>query len=445
MSSKVTMQVIADYLGVSKFVVSKALSGKGGVSPETEQRVFEAAALLGYQGYARRGGHGAARPRNVQDADRLDVNHSLTASPNGASGEHVPPYLAAGDAADTLRGNGGSGTDFTAEAGPAQGSAADRDEGRSGAGEYSRYTHRILQGAPSSSGRGGVLKSVQTVLILLPNVRFQTKESLFWGKILDAISRELEQSGMGMVVVTEPGAEHLDKLIRPDAFMGVIGIGFVPTGLLLALNRYGLPVVLVDHEDPLVATDTVFINNIDASAALTGHLIGLGHQRIGFAGNNDWSRSFFDRWLGFVAAMENNRLYKGKQHHYVLVDGRSNAEMIDGVTEWARLQLQTAEPPTALVCANDAIAACVLQAVAELDWPVPSKLSVTGFDNSEVSYRSAPPITTVDVSKEEIGQRAVEMLLRRLQRKQAAFEKVLLSCSPVYRQSTGTPPPPVPG
>lgn len=43
MAKKVTMQKIADHLGVSKFVVSKSLSGKGGVNETTRERVIQAA------------------------------------------------------------------------------------------------------------------------------------------------------------------------------------------------------------------------------------------------------------------------------------------------------------------------------------------------------------------------------------------------------------------
>lgn len=48
MAKKVTMQKIADHLGVSKFVVSKSLSGKGGVNETTRERVIQAASQLGY-------------------------------------------------------------------------------------------------------------------------------------------------------------------------------------------------------------------------------------------------------------------------------------------------------------------------------------------------------------------------------------------------------------
>jgi len=49
MSKKITMQQIADRLGISKFTVSQALSGKPGVSQENRKRIQEAARTMGYK------------------------------------------------------------------------------------------------------------------------------------------------------------------------------------------------------------------------------------------------------------------------------------------------------------------------------------------------------------------------------------------------------------
>lgn len=62
MSKKVSMQQIADALGISKNAVSLALSGKPGVSDLLRDRVFETANLLGYRARADKEGR---RTRNL--------------------------------------------------------------------------------------------------------------------------------------------------------------------------------------------------------------------------------------------------------------------------------------------------------------------------------------------------------------------------------------------
>lgn len=49
MSRKVSIQTLADQLGLSKYAVSRALSGKTGVSEATRARVLELARALGYR------------------------------------------------------------------------------------------------------------------------------------------------------------------------------------------------------------------------------------------------------------------------------------------------------------------------------------------------------------------------------------------------------------
>ncbi|TVY07595.1 LacI family DNA-binding transcriptional regulator [Paenibacillus cremeus] len=52
MAHKVSMQQIADSLGVSKYTVSRSLAGKSGVSLETRARVLEVARTMGYRSRA---------------------------------------------------------------------------------------------------------------------------------------------------------------------------------------------------------------------------------------------------------------------------------------------------------------------------------------------------------------------------------------------------------
>src|SRR5690606_2955624 len=133
--------------------------------------------------------------------------------------------------------------------------------------------------------------SNQVVLVLMPNVRFQTKESSYWGRIVDGISAGLDRLGFGMFVVTENNVESLSRVLNPEGFVGVISVGVVSTTLLLEIHRLNLPLVMIDYEDPLIPCDTIFTNNFDSSLSLTNHLIGLGHKRMQFIGDIKYSRS----------------------------------------------------------------------------------------------------------------------------------------------------------
>ncbi|WP_100405508.1 LacI family DNA-binding transcriptional regulator [Bacillus solitudinis] len=345
MAKKVTMQQIADYLGVSKFVVSKALSGKEGVNSITREKVFEAASKLGYF---------AQKNKKV---NQIKLEKQIT--------------------------------DF------------EKDHN-------------------------------QVVLVLMPNIRFQNKKSSYWGKILEGLSSKLENAKCGMVVLTENNVENLSNVLNPKGFIGVITVGETSTALLLEVNRMGIPLVMIDHEDPLLPSDTIFNNNFDCSMNLTNHLIGLGHSNIQFVGDVHYARSFYDRFLGFRSALESNDLPFEKED---LLIPLTNEPVLDQMTSWLNNPLKKALP-TALVCANDYIAKYVVMALKDSGYCVPDDISVAGFDNMEFSYTMSPTLTTVDIAKQDLGIRAVEMLFRRIQQNHAPFEKLLLAGTIMLREST---------
>ncbi|WP_088104080.1 LacI family DNA-binding transcriptional regulator [Halalkalibacter urbisdiaboli] len=347
MAKKVTMQQIADYLGVSKFVVSKALSGKEGVNATTREKVFEAASKLGY----------FAQKNKKVNQIKLDQGEK----------------------------------------------------------RFDRGTDKK-----------------QSVLVLMPNIRFQNRESRYWGKILDGLSSALDNLKYGMVVVTENNVENLSHALNPKGFIGVVSVGVVSTALLLEVNRMGIPLVMIDHEDPLLPCDTIFNNNFDCSMNLTNHLIGLGHTNIQFVGDVQYSRSFYDRFLGFRSALESNNLPFNKEDVLVGVEAEHVVEQMD---LWLS-KVNRKSLPTAFVCANDDIAKSVTRALEDAGYRVPGDVSIAGFDNMEFTYTMSPTLTTVDVAKQDLGIRAVEMLIRRIQQHDAPFEKLLLAGAIMLREST---------
>ncbi|MBW4084359.1 substrate-binding domain-containing protein [Paenibacillus sp. S150] len=352
MAKKVTMQKIADHLGVSKFVVSKSLSGKGGVNETTRERVIQAASQLGY---------------------------------------------------------------FT---------------------QKNAYLHNVKHPSPAA----GSDRNKQSVLVLMPNIRSQTQDSLYWGKIVDGIALALDQEGLGMVIVSEHRADNFVNILNPGGLLGLVGVGQISTSLLLEVRRIGLPMVLIDHEDALIPSDTVFANNLDSMSRLSNHLLGIGHTLLHFIGNIRYSRSFRDRWIGFRSALEENHLKTpAGDDEMLLLKGMDDGTFRDAFKLWMTRHKKAKTLPTALVCANDFTALAVCEVLREEGLAIPSDISVTGFDNIEDALRGVPPLTTVHVPKEAMGRAAVEKLLGRIRNPSAPLEKILISADIVHRDSVAGP------
>ncbi len=67
--------------------------------------------------------------------------------------------------------------------------------------------------------------------------------------------------------------------------------------------------------------------------------------------------------------------------------------------------------PTAIVAANDLVAAEALRFLRERGFQVPDDVAVVGFDDGEVARHTVPPLTTVRVDRRQLGAMAVRRLL----------------------------------
>ena len=96
--------------------------------------------------------------------------------------------------------------------------------------------------------------------------------------------------------------------------------------------------------------------------------------------------------------------------------------------------LSTLTPFDALICGNDLVAAGAMEALQEQNISVPERISIIGYDNSEVAQIAHPKLTSVSQCAYDIGCQAVDMLLRAIGR-----ETVTDSCLPtalIIRAST---------
>ncbi|THG89723.1 LacI family transcription regulator [Alkalihalobacillus alcalophilus ATCC 27647 = CGMCC 1.3604] len=334
---KVTMQQIANATGVSKYVVSKTLNGKPGVSEKTREKILFVAKQLGY---------------------------------------YSEPTLT---------------------------STSEKDESKS------------------------------FILVVIQNQ--SQNDSLYWGKIIDGINEGLNERKLGMVIVIEE--QNIEGLIRLTHLTGIIGVGHLSTDVLLNLAQFQVPLLLINHEDPVIQADSIYADDLDGLTRTTNHLLGLGHKNMVYVGDLTFSKSFYERWLGFRITIERAGL---GDYIQAPVDLIYNEFFEENFIEWLVNRLNEGEAlPTAFVCSNDDIAQKVIRSLRQSQISVPSDCSVIGFDNIDSSSYFDPPLSTVQVLKEAIGKRAVSKLLWRVENIDYPPEKLLIKGELILRKSTGVP------
>jgi LacI family transcriptional regulator len=182
-------------------------------------------------------------------------------------------------------------------------------------------------------------------------------------------------------------------------------------------------------------SDLPSLRDEDAADEMTGHLLQLGHRRIGFiVGHPDHGQSH-DRLAGYRRALKRNNIDFDDD---LVEQGRFDYE--SGYS-CARNLLSSTPPPTAIFASNDPMAMGVLSAAHEMGFDVPGELSVAGFDDTPLARHAWPPLTTVRQPIAEVARLATEVLLKRLQGRSEGDSYHRLQAELVRRASTASPAP----
>lgn len=287
---------------------------------------------------------------------------------------------------------------------------------------------------PSRLASGLALGSTRSVAVL---VAFMTIPSVV--ARLAGILAVLDEEGFDCVVCNIETPEQRDRHLRALADlhrvdgMLVVSIPLVREQLQ-AISASRMPLVLIDAAAP--GTPCVVVDDRAGGELATGHLLGLGHRRIGFIGDTT------NRSMGFLSTTRRLDGYRrahraaGSEPDPGLVRRHAQAGATAG--EIALDLLEMPDPPTAIFAASDTQAAGVLQAADKLGRRVPADLSVVGFDDVETAGLLG--LTTVRQPLARSGELGARALCSLIRGEAVSPRRSVLPLELVQRTSTGSPP-----
>ncbi len=254
----------------------------------------------------------------------------------------------------------------------------------------------------------------------------------FSAELIKGAARALRGTGYELIVYSAGGksSDHVGWEGRALPRLG----GTLIDGALLVTptvvgRSFGAPVVAVDPHTGSDDVPTVDSDNRHGAELATQHLLDLGHRRIGFIGGRTDLESARLRELGYRQTMAR----AGIPDDELLV---CNGAYEPDVARAAATDLLERDPrPTALFAANDQSAIAAMEAAATLGLRVPDDVSVIGFDNIPESALTRPSLTTVHQPIQQMGQRAVEILVQLLAGETPAAARETLPTHLVERRS----------
>ena len=231
---------------------------------------------------------------------------------------------------------------------------------------------------------------------------------------------------------------HTDSM--PDASLlqgasGVIAIGHQNADEIAWLARHARHVVFADFVPPSDEFDSVSSDLVAATHKLLTALKDRGYRRIGFVG---WMEERSDdpyyeiRCHSYIKWMRENLDFDPE----ICVTERAADRHTEQSGYRLGVRLMAAKrPPEVIVTCNDNIAIGLYRAIEEKGLSIPDDVAVASFNDISVAQFLNPPLSTIRLPSEEIGEAAVELLLERVGGRELA-KRINLASQIVWRRST---------
>jgi LacI family transcriptional regulator, galactose operon repressor len=232
---------------------------------------------------------------------------------------------------------------------------------------------------------------------------------------------------------------HPERLVRSVRLMigrRVAGLAVIVSemdpDLIRELDERKILTVFYDVGSAKHKMSNIRVNYRRGIERVVDYLDSLGHTRFAFVGHHSTLSPTSERQAAFVKTVSRH-----PDTEWRIV---TNQDGPDGGRSAARELFAGNFCPTAIICVNDFMALGVLRELRERGLRVPEDVSVTGFDNINLSQYCNPPLTTVHIPRDLIGHLAFEALVPESAKGKPPGREVLLDPEFVLRESTGPAP-----
>ncbi|KQS31366.1 LacI family DNA-binding transcriptional regulator [Dyadobacter sp. Leaf189] len=201
------------------------------------------------------------------------------------------------------------------------------------------------------------------------------------------------------------------------------------------LMEKGLPIVFLDRVPKEIETHKVVADNFAGSYEATQHLILSGRKRIAHLTSPIYLSITTERLAGYKQALEDYGIpFEESYVKYCQYGGKVVSENEAAVLEMLNLP----EPPDAIFTASDKLTTGCMSVLQQRKIRIPEEIAIVGFTNISVAELLNPPLTAVVQPATEMGQQAVELLIRLIEHPERTteFEIRSLKTSLITRQSS---------
>ncbi|MEX3010690.1 LacI family DNA-binding transcriptional regulator [Hoeflea sp. TYP-13] len=285
---------------------------------------------------------------------------------------------------------------------------------------------------PNFGAQAMAARRTNTIGAVIP-----TMDNAIFAKGLQAFQEEISKQGANLLVASSSYKKGMEeKQIRSLIARGVDGLLLIGDDrdkeIYEYLEKRHIPYVLAWNYRDKAPHTYVGFNNFQASYDMAKLVIDYGHRRVAMiAGVTEGNDRAFDRLAGVRQALSDSNI---PQESFLVVESEYSFDAAGNAFEKIA---NNEHRPTAIICGNDVLAVGAIIRAKSLGINIPEEISITGFDDIELSTVVEPGLTTVHVPHRRMGTSAANALFAALKEQKTRSRK--FETQIIQRQSLTAP------
>jgi len=207
---------------------------------------------------------------------------------------------------------------------------------------------------------------------------------------------------------------------------------------LLETIDHGMPVVLFDRTIPEIECDKVVVDDTEGARNAVKKLLALGCKRIALITTEAHVNVGELRTAGYKDALIESGIGISEELILKLKDEFNEEGMEDNLNTTIELFLRNNPQVDGIFAVNEKYALTAIKAARSLGKDIPGDIKVIGFTDGVLSKYATPSLTTVSQHGVQLGEKAAELLIRRLEEDdyEPPYQTVVVETRLIEREST---------
>lgn len=286
-------------------------------------------------------------------------------------------------------------------------------------------------------------RQTKTIGIIIPDIVHH-----FFSKVINGIENVAAQRGYNVIVGLSN--ESFDKEVIN---MEMLANGSID-GFILSISKetlmqqdyhhleatinQGMPIVMFDRIIDEINCDKVIIDDYKGSKKAVEKLISNGCKNIGIITTKDYVSVGRLRTKGYLHALEDNKIEPKSSLILKVDDKLITEESLEKIEKEIELLFKKNKEIDGVFAVNELYAITAMKVARKLGKQIPEEIQVIGFTDGVLSKHATPSLTTVSQHALEMGEKAAELLIDKLENEdeEETYQTVIIETELIERDST---------